>query len=83
MPAETFPPARSALNLRLVLAGGGAVLCLFLGVLVLNAFGRLPAALLFLMAVAGVVDVVVLLRRKAERSRRHRGAGHQHDSLFE
>jgi hypothetical protein len=83
MPAETFPPARSALNLRLALATGGALLCLFLGFLALGAFGRLPAALLFLLAVVGVVDVVVILRRKAKRTRAHDGKDHRHDSLFE
>lgn len=83
MPAETFPPARSALNLRLALAAGGALLCLVLGVLAWVAFGLLPASLLFLLAVVGVVDVVVILRRRAQRSREHRGKDHRHDSLFE
>jgi F0F1-type ATP synthase assembly protein I len=83
MPAETFPPARSALNLRLALAVGGALLCLFLGVLALGTFGRLPAVLLFLLAVIGIIDVVVILRRKTQRAREHRGTDHRHDSLFE
>lgn len=83
MPAETFPPARSALNLRLLLASGGLVMCLLLGILALRAFGAVPAGLLFLLAAVGLLDVVVLLRRRAERSRAHRGADHRHDSLFE
>lgn len=83
MSHETFPPARSALNLRLLLASGGVVLCLFLGLLALSAFGTLPAGLLFLLAAVGVVDVVVILRRRAERSAQHRDADHGHDSLFE
>jgi membrane protein implicated in regulation of membrane protease activity len=83
MPAENFPPARSALNLRLALAVGGGVLCLVLGLLVVRALGVLPAVPLFLLAVVAVVDVVVIRRRKAQRSAAHRGADHRHDSLFE
>ncbi|HWG94170.1 MAG TPA: hypothetical protein VNU66_08110 [Mycobacteriales bacterium] len=86
MPNETFPPARSALNLRLVLASGGALLCLFLGLLVLGTAlpgGTVAAVLLFVLAAAGLVDAVVLLRRRADRAAAHRGADHRHDSLFE
>ncbi len=80
---ERFPPARSALNLRLILASGGAVMCLFLGVLALSAFGALPAVVLFLLAAVGAVDAVVLLRRRADRSAAHDSADHRHNSLFE
>lgn len=83
MTSSSFPPARSALNLRLVLASGGTVLCVFLGVLVLRAFGLLPALLLFALAVAGIVDVVVILRRRAQRAAEDRGTDDRHDSLFE
>jgi CHASE2 domain-containing sensor protein len=83
MSGETFPPARSALNLRLALAVGGGVLCLLLGVLVLRALGTLPAVPLLLLAAVAVVDVVVIMRRKAQRRDAHRGADHRHDSLFE
>ena len=75
--------AQSALNLRLALATGGAVLCLVLGVLVLRAFGLLPALLLFALAVVAVVDLVVVQRRRSARARAHRGQDHRHDSLFE
>jgi hypothetical protein len=83
MPGETFPPARSALNLRLVLAVGGGVLCTLLGLLVLRAMGLGPALLLFVLAVVALVDVVVILRRKRQRTAQHRGSAHRHDSLFE
>jgi CHASE2 domain-containing sensor protein len=83
MSGETFPPARSALNLRLALAAGGAVLCLLLGVLAWRALGPLPAVPLLLLAVVAVVNVGVVLLRKRQRSEAHRGAAHRHDSLFE
>lgn len=75
--------ARSALNLRLALAAGGTLMSLLLAVLVWRAFGAAPALLLLALAVAGVVDLVVVLRRKRQRADAHRGAGHRHDSLFE
>lgn len=83
MSPETFPPARSALNLRLLLASGGAVLCLLLGLLALRAFGPAAAGVLFGLAAVGLVDVVVLLRRRARRAAAHRDSDHRHDSLFE
>lgn len=75
--------AASALNLRLVLALGGAVVCLVLGVLALRAFGLLLALPLFVLAVAAIVDVVVIQRRRRARARAHVGQDHVHDSLFE
>ncbi len=80
---ETFPPARSALNLRLLLAAGGAVMTAVLGVLVWRAFGLPPALLVFAVTVVAVVNVAVLLRRRGQRDDAHRGADHRHDSLFE
>ncbi len=73
----------SALNLRLLLAGAGLLLCTALGVLALRAFGLAPALLLFALAAVALVDLVVVQRRRAERARRHAGADHRHDSLFE
>ena len=75
--------ARSALNLRLVLAAFGAVVCTLLGVLALDPLGVGPALVLFLLAAVAVVDLVVVQRRRAARARAHVGADHQHDSLFE
>ena len=75
--------AHSALNLRLALAVFGAVVCLVLGVLTLRAFGVGPSIFLFVLGIVAVVDAVVVQRRRAERRRRHAGADHQHDSLFE
>jgi membrane protein implicated in regulation of membrane protease activity len=75
--------ARSALNLRLVLAGFGAVVCLLLGVLALDAFGVVPAVALFALAAVALVDLAVVQRRRAARGRAHAGADHRHDSLFE
>lgn len=87
--ADPFPRgyvsvmARSALNLRLVLAGFGAVVCTLLGLLVWNAVGLGPALVLFLLAVVAVVDLVVVQRRRTARARAHAGQDHRHDSLFE
>jgi uncharacterized membrane protein len=75
--------ARSALNLRLLLALGGTVLSLVLGVLVLRAFGIGPSIFLFALAAVGVVDLVVIQRRRHARKERHRSSDHSHDSLFE
>jgi len=77
------PETRSALNLRLVLAAFGAVVCLVLGVLVLQVFGIAPALLLFVLAAVAVVDLVVVQRRRSARADAHRGGDHRHDSLFE
>ncbi len=75
--------ARSALNLRLVLAAFGAVVCLVLGVLALDVFGVGPALVLFALAAVAVVDLAVVQRRRSARERDHVGADHRHDSLFE
>jgi cyanate permease len=75
--------AQSALNLRLVLAAFGAVVCTVLAVLVLRAGGLVLALPLAALAVAAVVDLVVVQRRRRARARAHVGADHRHDSLFE
>ena len=75
--------ADSALNLRLALAAFGAVACVLLGVLALDVFGVAPAVVLFVLAAVAVVDLVVVQRRRAARTRAHAGADHRHDSLFE
>ena len=75
--------ADSALNLRLVLAAFGAVVCLVLGVLALDVFGVVPAVVLLVLAAVAVVDLVVVQRRRAARSQAHARADHRHDSLFE
>jgi hypothetical protein len=60
------PPARSALTLRLWLAGFGMVVCVA-AALVLGAMGAPPlaVALLGLLAVVAAVDLVIVVRRKA------------------
>jgi membrane protein implicated in regulation of membrane protease activity len=73
----------SPLNLRLVLAVAGTLFCLVLGVLVLRAFGVGPSVFLFALAAVGVVDLVVIQRRRHERQQRHRDKDHTHNSLFE
>jgi membrane protein implicated in regulation of membrane protease activity len=78
----TAPPY-SALNLRLALALFGTVVSLAIGMLTLRAFGLGPSLFLFALAVVGAVDLVVIARRRRERARRHTGADHRHDSLFE
>ena len=57
--------ARSALTLRLVLAGFGLVLCVVLGVLALASdVSPAFAVVLFVLAAAALVDLVVVGRRK-------------------
>jgi hypothetical protein len=73
----------SPLNLRLVLALLGTLFCLGFGVLTLRAFGVGPSLFLFALALVGVVDLVVIQRRRAERARADARTGQQHDSLFE
>jgi hypothetical protein len=65
MPEGGAGAARSALTLRLVLAGFGLVLCSVLGVLALGA--DVPVAfpiVLFVLAAIALVDLVVVARRK-------------------
>ena len=60
------PPAQSALTLRLVLAVFGLVVCVAGGLVFLSV--GLPtwtAVVLFVLAAVALVDVVVILRRKA------------------
>ena len=59
------PPARSALTLRLVLAGFGLVVC-SLGAAALVTIASLPvlAGILAFLAAAAVVDIIVVARRK-------------------
>jgi hypothetical protein len=73
----------SALNLRLALAGFGTLISLVFGVLTWRAFGIGPSIFLFALAAVGIVDLVVVQRRRSARARAHAGADHQHDSLFE
>jgi Flp pilus assembly protein TadB len=57
--------ARSALTLRLVLAGFGLVLCVVLGVLALDSdVSPAYAVVLFVLAAVALVDLVVVARRK-------------------
>lgn len=60
------PPARSALTLRLVLALFGVVVCVGLGLAWLATdLPAWPAVVLFVLGAVAVVDIVVILRRKA------------------
>jgi hypothetical protein len=83
MPIGPQPPGRrgtverpySALNLRLILAAFGFVVCTVLAVVLFRAGWPIPGWLLVAWAAVAVVDIVVVqLRRRA------RGRGH---SLFE
>jgi membrane protein implicated in regulation of membrane protease activity len=88
MPIGAQPPGRkgtfdtpySALNLRLLLAAFGFVVCTVLGVLSWRAGWRWPAALLALWAVAAAVDLVVIQLRRRARRRAEPGRDH---SVFE
>ena len=60
------PPARSALTLRLVLASVGLVACVVLAVLLQAAGAQaVVVALPSFFAVVAVVDLVIIIRRKA------------------
>ncbi len=69
----------SALNLRLVLACFGLVVCAGLAVLLAMRHLALLALVLALLAVVAAVDAVVVQLRRRQR-RRHEG---RHPSLFE
>ena len=63
MPDDPFPPARSALGLRRVLAVFGLVACL-VGVAVFAATDKPVLAVLFgVVALVTVIDLVVIQRR--------------------
>jgi hypothetical protein len=88
MPIGAQPPGRrgtvgrpySPLNLRLVLAAFGFVVCAGLAVLLWRTGWTVPAWLLAAWAVVALVDMVVVqLRRRARR----RAEGDRNHSLFE
>ena len=88
MPIGAQPPGRrgtvdepySPLNLRLVLALFGFVVCTVLALLLWRAGWTVPAWLLAAWAVVAVVDVVIVqLRRRARR----RAEGSKDHSVFE
>ena len=60
------PPARSALTLRLVLAVFGLVVCVAAGIGVLVAGMPTWGVALFIMAGIALVDIAVIVRRKAQ-----------------
>lgn len=76
LPRGSHDRPYSALNLRLVLASIGIVICLALGAIAWAADFAIVAVVLWSLAVVGVIDIAVVLRR-----RRRRGPGHR--SLFE
>jgi hypothetical protein len=88
MPIGAQPPHRdgsveepySPLNLRLVLAGFGFVVCTVLSVLLFRAGWTVPGVLLGVWALVAVVDILVIQKRRRARRRAEGGAGH---SLFE
>ncbi|MEV4348815.1 hypothetical protein AB0J83_30535 [Actinoplanes sp. NPDC049596] len=88
MPIGAQPPGRrgtveqpySALNLRLVLAAFGFVVCTVLAILLFRTGWTVPGWLLLAWAVVAVVDMVVVqLRRRARR----RAEGERDHSVFE
>lgn len=88
MPIGAQPPGRrgtvgepySALNLRLVLAAFGFVVCTVLAVVLLRAGWTVPGWLLAAWALVAAVDLVVVQLRR--RARRRSGGGRDY-SLFE
>jgi hypothetical protein len=60
------PPAQSALTLRLVLAVFGLVICVGGGIgWLATDLPAWPAVALFVLAAITVVDIVIIIRRKA------------------
>ena len=88
MPIGAQPPGRdgsperpySPLNLRLVLAAWGFVICTVLAVLLWRGGHTVPAAFLAAWALVAVGDLVVIQLRR--RARRRLDGGRDH-SLFE
>jgi hypothetical protein len=88
MPIGPQPPGRrgtvgepySALNLRLVLAAFGFVVCTILAIVLWRQGWTVPGWLLAAWAVVAVVDMVVVQLRR--RARRREDGGRRH-SLFE
>jgi hypothetical protein len=88
MPIGPQPPGRrgtvdepySPLNLRLVLAAFGFVVCTVLAILLFNAGWTVPGWVLLAWAAVALIDMVVVqLRRRARR----RAEGGRDHSLFE
>ncbi|WP_430787465.1 hypothetical protein [Actinoplanes sp. G11-F43] len=76
----TIEEPYSPLNLRLVLAAFGFVVCTVLSVLLFRAGWTVPGWLLAAWALAAVIDIVVIqIRRRA----RKRTTGDRDHSLFE
>jgi hypothetical protein len=88
MPISAQPPGRhgtvekpySPLNLRLILAAFGFVVCTVLSILLFRAGWTLPGWLLAAWAAAAVVDMIVVQLRRRARRRNDKGRDH---SLFE
>jgi hypothetical protein len=89
MPIGAQPPGRrgtveepySPLNLRLVLALFGFVVCTVLAILLWRAGWTIPGWLLAAWAVVALVDVVVVQLRR--RARRRAEGGQDDHSIFE
>jgi Flp pilus assembly protein TadB len=73
----TIGQPRSALNLRLLLALFGLVVCAALAVFCFLAHLAVAGWALVVLAVIALVDIIVIQRRRMQRARRERG------SLFE
>ena len=88
MPIGAQPPGRrgtidkpySALNLRLVLAAFGFVVCTVLALLLFRAGWPVPGWLLLAWAAVALIDMIVVQLRRRARRRAERGRDH---SVFE
>lgn len=88
MPIGAQPPGRrgtvdepfSALNLRLVLAAFGFVVCTLLAVWLFHAGWTVPGWLLLAWALVALIDLVIVQLRRRARRRTEGGGDH---SLFE
>jgi uncharacterized membrane protein YccC len=77
----TIDEPYSPLNLRMVLAAFGFVVCTVLAVLLFHSGWILPGWLLLAWAVVAVVDMVIIQMRR--RARKRAEGGRDDHSLFE
>ena len=71
----------SPLNLRLILAAFGFVICTVLSILLFRAGWAVPGWLLAVWALVALVDIVVIQLRR--RARKRAEGGHDDHSVFE
>ncbi|WP_220449278.1 DUF6343 family protein [Nonomuraea mesophila] len=69
--SPTSERPQSALNLRIVLATFGLVICTVFAVLAATADLPVPAVIMAVLAVIAAIDLVVVIRRRIKRGNGH------------